>query len=156
MAESFRTTQLHRLLARYQAGDRTAWDELYDLAGKRLKALAHRMLRRFPRVHGFEETDDVVQNATVRLLRALKIVQPGSVQQFFALASTQIRRELLDMIDKIGGPNGPAVPQPIPKDMVPDGGPSPQELEEWTEFHRQIEELPPGSRKSSTCTSTRV
>ncbi len=105
------------------------------------------MLRDFPAVKSLEQTDDVLNEATLRLLRALKVVQPGSAREFFALASTQIRRELLDLIDKIAGPNGPAVPQPIPEDMVPDGGPSPQELEEWTEFHRQIEELPPEERE---------
>jgi hypothetical protein len=71
MAESFRTSQLHRLLERFRAGDRAAWEEMHCHVGARLEALARRMLRGFPEVRRFEATPDVLQNATVRLLRAL-------------------------------------------------------------------------------------
>ena len=68
MVNSFHTSELHRLLARLQAGDRAAWDELYARTGSRLEALARRMLHGFPGVRQFEETADVLQNATLRLL----------------------------------------------------------------------------------------
>ncbi len=66
MAESFQATQLHRLLS---AGDRSAWDELYGLAGKRLEALAHRRLRRFPKVQTFEQTSARLKSCPRRSAR---------------------------------------------------------------------------------------
>jgi RNA polymerase sigma-70 factor (ECF subfamily) len=147
MVTSFRTSELHRLLARLQAGDRAAWDELYARTGTRLEALARRMLHGFPGVRRFEETPDVLQNATLRLDRAPRAVRPGSVREFFALAGTQLRRELLDLnihyrhaAVPVGGSN------PDPGATVTDDGPTPEELEEWSEFHGQIEALPAEER----------
>src|SRR5271157_4662960 len=108
MPESFRTSQLHRLLERFRNGDRAAWEELHQHVGGRLEALAHRMLRGFPEVRRFESTGDVLQNATLRLLRALREVRPGSVHEFFGLAGVQLRRELLDLKRHYCGPEGEA------------------------------------------------
>ena len=154
MVTSFPTSELHRLLARLRAGDRAAWDDLYARTGTRLEALARRMLHGFPGVRRFEETPDVLQNATLRLLRALRAVRPGSVREFFALAGTQLRRELLDLKGHYFGPQGAgahaAVPvggsNPDPAATVAYAGPTPLELEEWSEFHRQIEALPAEER----------
>ena len=56
---------------------------------------------------GAEQTDDVLQNAVVRLLRALEEVRPPSVRAFFGLAATQMRRELLDLARRYQGRGGP-------------------------------------------------
>ena len=45
------------------------------------------MLRDFPGVARWEGTDDVLQNATLRLYRALKDVTPESPRSFFNLAA---------------------------------------------------------------------
>ena len=56
------------------------------------------MLRQdFPRLKNWEETDDVLQNAALRLDRALGVVPVASAAEFFRLAATVIRRELLDL-----------------------------------------------------------
>ena len=154
MTDSFRTTELHCLLARLQAGDRAAWDELYARTGTRLEALARRMLNGFPGVRRFEETADVLQNASLRLIRSLQAARPGSVREFFVLAGTQLRRELLDLKGRYLGPQGAATHAAVPAGgnsgdlaaTVPYAGPTPLELEEWSEFHRQIEELPADER----------
>jgi RNA polymerase sigma-70 factor (ECF subfamily) len=151
MTDSFGTTTLLGLIARLQAGDLSAWDDVYRHTGSRLEALAHRMLRTFPQVHGFEQTDDVLQNAVLRLLRALQVVRPGSVREFFGLAGEQLRRELLDLKRHYYGPQGLATyqappngadPHSDPLATIPDRAPEWLELEEWSEFHRQIGELP--------------
>ena len=49
------------------------------------------------------ETGDVLQNALVRLLRAIEEVKPQTPRDFLTLATLQIRRELLDL----HGPYGP-------------------------------------------------
>jgi RNA polymerase sigma-70 factor (ECF subfamily) len=154
VVNSFHTSELHRLLTRLQAGDRAAWDELYAHTETRLYALARRMLHGYPGVRRFEDTSDVLQNATLRLLHALRAVRPGSVREFFALAGTQLRRELLDMKGHYFGPQGAAThmaapvggSNPDPAATAADAGPTPAELEEWAEFHRQIEGLPAEER----------
>src|SRR5262245_33810256 len=103
---SLDTTQLHRILARLCAGDLTARDELLRAAGPRLERLARKMLRGFPDVARWEQTEDIFQNAVVLLLRALTQIQPESVRDFFALAATQMRRELLDLARHYRGPEG--------------------------------------------------
>src|SRR5262245_57095555 len=74
-----------------------AADELLRRAALRLHHLAHQMLVRFPTVDGRVQTDELVQSACERLLRALRQVTPPDTTEFFGLASLQIRRELLDL-----------------------------------------------------------
>src|SRR6266436_2863883 len=94
---SLHTTQLQLWARRIREGDPSAPDELLRAAGERLEALTRKMLRRFPAVRRWEQTGDVMQNALLRLLRALEEVEPASVRDFFGLAAEQMRRELLDL-----------------------------------------------------------
>jgi RNA polymerase sigma-70 factor (ECF subfamily) len=147
---SFKTTELLELLRRLRSGDRSAWDELSQHVGAQLERLARKMLRAFPQLRRWEQTQDVLQNATLRLLTALKTVEPGSVREFFGLAGVQMRRELLDLHRHYFGPRGmgrhhqtPAGCDSSGLELQPvDTAPDLKELEEWYEFHKQIEELP--------------
>jgi RNA polymerase sigma factor (sigma-70 family) len=141
MAPSFRTSHLLRLLDRIRAGDRAAADELFRHLGDRLERLARKMLRGFPAVQCWEEVDDVLQNAALRLLRALREVRPASTTKFFGLAAKQIRRELLDLKRHYRHWISAA-----PGHESADPAPGLDELEEWCEFHRQIEGLPEDER----------
>src|SRR5262245_52885470 len=94
---SLRTTQIHHWLDRMRAGETVARDELFRQVSARLERLARKMLRRFPEVARWEQTGDVLQNALPRLLRALEVVRPGSVREFFGLAAEQLRRTLIDL-----------------------------------------------------------
>jgi DNA-directed RNA polymerase specialized sigma24 family protein len=71
------STQIQRCMDRLRAGDVSARDELLARASARLTRLTRKMLRDFPGVHRWEETDDVLQNAVVRLCRALAGRLPG-------------------------------------------------------------------------------
>ena len=86
---------------------------------ERLQTLAHVMLRDYPRVKRWEETADVLQNALIRLHRALQTVIPPSPRDFFRLATLQIRRELVDLARHYYGPEGIGANQ---KSMVSDSG----------------------------------
>src|SRR4051794_14117285 len=97
--ESFGTVYLNERVARWQGGDRAAADELLRAVAGRLERLARKMLRGFPRVRALADTCDVMSAASVRLLNALRSVQPPSTREFFALSAVQIRRELLDLAD---------------------------------------------------------
>ena len=64
------------------------------------------MLRRYPKVHRWEQTDDVFVEAVTRLHRALETVRPESPRHFYNLAATQIRRVLIDLSRRYYGPEG--------------------------------------------------
>ena len=94
------------LLDLMRAGDQTARRRLVEHACERLRGLARKMLRRYPKVRRWEETDDVFVEAVTRLHRALETVQPESPKHFYNLAATQIRRVLIDLARRYGGPEG--------------------------------------------------
>src|SRR5262249_24902271 len=103
---SVQTAQLHNWLDRMRAGDLSAREELLRSVGKRLERIARKMLRDFRGVKRWAQTDDVLQNALLRLLRALREVRPTSVRDFFGLAAQQMRRELLDLLRHFQGRRG--------------------------------------------------
>jgi RNA polymerase sigma-70 factor (ECF subfamily) len=157
MAESLsQTTVLQGYLDRMRAGDASARDELLRRVCGRLQRLTHRMLKDFPGVHRWEQTDDVLQNALIRLLRALREVQPASMREFFALTTEQVRRELIDLARHYYGPQGegthrashggqgngqPPVYEPADESFEPSA------LAGWREFHQQVRQLPDEERE---------
>src|SRR5262249_2175707 len=74
---------------------------------ERLRNLARKMLKGYPNVRRWEQTDDVLQNAVIRLHRALQQLTVQTPLDFFRLAALNIRRELLDMAKHYYGPHGP-------------------------------------------------
>jgi RNA polymerase sigma-70 factor (ECF subfamily) len=150
---TFNTTELHHWLAQYRAGDPAAADALLRATCGRLEALARKMLRGFPRVRLHVQTDDVLQNALVRLLRALETLEPGSMRDFFNLAAVLIRRELLDLArhfrgiiqheDRRVGQTEPEGRQAEPEARTDE----PQDLERWARFHEEVERLPVEERE---------
>jgi RNA polymerase sigma-70 factor (ECF subfamily) len=152
---SLRTTQLRGWVLRIQGGDLAARDELLRSVGGQLEKLARRMLRRFPGVRRWAETGDVLQNALLRLLRALQEVRPETVRGFYGLAAEQLRRELLDLARHYQGPHGlaanhaslppgdgsAAAPEPHDRDS------DPAEIERWCAFHEGVGNLPAEQRE---------
>jgi RNA polymerase sigma-70 factor (ECF subfamily) len=147
------STQIQLRLERLRTGDEAARGELVKIACQRLSRLAQRMLRSYPGVRRWEQTDDVLQNAALRLYRALDVVKPASVRSFLNLAGVQIRRELIDLARHYNGPRGPGPHHARqgrsdnsraavgPPDPVSDSD-DPARLVDWTEFHDQVEALP--------------
>lgn len=151
---SANSSPLPALLARVRGGDADALNELVRLTAERLETLTRRMLRDYPRVRRWAQTDDVLQNALIRLCRALGQVTPAGVREFYALATTQIRRELLDLARHYSGPENSAAHHES-WDADPDRGPvdhsddadDPAELADWCEFHQQAAALPEDERE---------
>jgi RNA polymerase sigma-70 factor (ECF subfamily) len=148
------TTQIQRWTRLLREGDRAAPDELVRAAAGRLEALARKMLRGFPGVRRYEQTDDVLQGALLRLLRALREVEPASVREFFGLAAEQLRRELLDLSRHHYGPHGRGAHEAdvAPRDGAPppepvDDAVEPAELERWSAFHEGVAGLPAEERE---------
>jgi RNA polymerase sigma-70 factor (ECF subfamily) len=148
--------QLDLFLARMQAGDKAARDDLFRHVTSRLERLTRKMLHHFPGVHRWDGTDDVLQSALIRLLRALEDVRPTTLREFLGLAAEQVRRELIDLARHYYGPQGlganhtsrggthglcdPLLAQPASVD-------EPSTLAAWCEFHEQVRHLPADERE---------
>jgi RNA polymerase sigma-70 factor (ECF subfamily) len=151
-----RTTQLLQWLDRMRAGDASAQDELTRGFQGRLELLARKMVGRDRRVARWVDAEDVLQNAMLRLLRALETIQPDSTRAFFGLAAEQMRRELLDLARHYYGPEGEGANHdsvgPRPDDSRPGlAPPAPDadanDLERWGRFHEEVERLPVRERE---------
>jgi RNA polymerase sigma-70 factor (ECF subfamily) len=146
---SWNTHELQQWVQRIQAGDRSGLDELLRHSCAQLERLARRMLGAHPAVQRWAQTDDVLQGALMRLVRALQAVQPGSVREFFGLAAQQVRRELVDLARHHYGPMGAGAhhasgSQPADR---PEETHNPEGLVSWSEVHEQIERLPEEERE---------
>jgi DNA-directed RNA polymerase specialized sigma subunit len=89
--------ELQAWIDRLNAGDQSARDELIRHACARLRGMVAKMMQKYDRLERWVDIDDVLQNAMVRLLRAMGSTPVTSVQEFFSLAALQIRRELIDL-----------------------------------------------------------
>ena len=159
MAESdSQTRRLQRLIRGLKAGDEFARGELLNMVSDRLMRLTRRILRDFPGVARWEQTDDVFQNAAMRLYQALAEVDIQDPQHFFRLASLQIRRELIDLARHYQGPQGlgarhntqfggnaePGTPAALdPAEMTFD----PAKMAQWRDFHQRVQQLPDDERE---------
>lgn len=152
-------TALQGLIDLATSGDGAAWGELLAHACERLRRLARKMLRGYPGLRRWEQTDDVLQNAMLRLHRALSDVKPQSVRHFFNLATVQIRRELLDLADHHFGPHGQGAHHHTDGEGraaddecgvlqgEQDAAGEPDTLDGWVTFHARIEALPEQERE---------
>ena len=123
-----------------------------------MRHIAHRMLQTFPAVRRWDETDDVMQNAAMRLYRALGDTVPKDARGLSGLAAVQIRRELLDLAKKHAGPESYAANHDTNFRLV-DGEPRAKiddardvaepsdQLDRWTQLHEAAADLPEEERE---------
>jgi RNA polymerase sigma-70 factor (ECF subfamily) len=143
------TAVLGRWLEQLRQGDDAASEgargEVLHHACDRLETLTRRMLRHYPRLRRWEQTGDVLQNALLRLHRALATVRPESAGAFYGLAAAHIRRELIDLARHHFGPEGAAgkhhTDGDVPVARREDRAGEPVTLQEWTEFHETVQRL---------------
>jgi RNA polymerase sigma factor (sigma-70 family) len=157
MAHQGNSIQLQALLDQAAEGSDEAYGELVSQASERLLKLTRRMIRDFPKLRRWEQTDDVFQTAALRLYRSLAEVKPDSVRGFFGLATTQIRRTLIDLARQHYGPEGhgamhhtdgdgeaadDGVLPNQPADVL-----KPESLDAWVRFHEAVDQLPEHERE---------
>lgn len=155
-------TRLERTLGALRSADpavcTAARHELVSLAAQRIRVLAHRMLAGSARVRRWEETDDVVQGALLRLYRALGTVVPNDAQHFLRLAALQVRRELIDLSRRHGSPESFAAnhethvaglngSEQHVKAATDRSAEQPEQLAEWSRFHAVVASLPDEQRE---------
>lgn len=146
------SSELQLWIDQLKAGEPAARDKLLQCAQERLRRLAWKMLKGFPRVKRWQDLDDVWQLTNVKLWQALKDAKPASVREFIALGVTEIRRVLIDLARHHFGPEGPGRKHYTPP---PGNGPADpsdsshdqQKLAAWSEFHQQIAALPENERE---------
>jgi RNA polymerase sigma-70 factor (ECF subfamily) len=142
-----------RLLGQFGEGDDRARNDLIAHACDRLRCLASKMLREdFPHLRRWEQTDDVLQNALIRLHRALAARTIESSEHFWKLAARQVRRELLDLVRHHRGPQADAANHHTDHSRAADdsggalarqAGPGePSSVAQWKEFLEQVQALP--------------
>jgi RNA polymerase sigma-70 factor (ECF subfamily) len=156
MAESDGTAeQVDRWIQRLRQGDREARDALLACAGDRLLRLTRKMLRLSSDVRRWEQTDDVFQNAMLRLYRSLDQIELEDARHFFHVAALQIRRELIDLARRYQGAYGmgrnlrlqPAKEETEAARLDPaEQTYDPADLATWVEFHQRVEQLPEDDR----------
>ena len=117
----------------------------------RLRFLARKMLRQFPLVRRWEETDDVLQEASLRLHLALPALTPETELHFYRTAALQVRRVLLDLAERHSNPLGFAANYETGfgekqcqclDDRLADRECCFTGIEAWMEFHRIAGTLP--------------
>lgn len=144
------TTQLQNLIDLATKGDDSAWEAALRHVCERLRQQVSRMMRTNRRVRRWAETDDVLQNSLIRLHRSLSEVRPESPRQFYGLATTHMRRELIDLARKHFGAEG------LGANHHTDGGiaaenqtntAEPETIEAWVKFHERVEALPDQERE---------
>jgi RNA polymerase sigma-70 factor (ECF subfamily) len=138
----------------------TVRGELLNYANQRLFSMTRKMKRGYERVGRWEQTDDIVQNAALRLYESLHEVPITDVRHFFRLAALQIRRELIDLCRHYHGPRGLGAnhftqrrrgasgdseqPQLYDRAEISE---DPRRMQDWADFHASVQNLPERERE---------
>ena len=150
-------TDVSGLFAALTNGDLAARDRIVEACSARLRHLTHKLLRTYPGVRRYDDTDDVFQGAIMRLHRALgqMAVAGESPRSLMALGAVQIHRELVDLarrythqsayqanhgtnvFDAGGGP----------RHFVEDAAQPEEPLDRWERFHVAVEQLAPEQKE---------
>lgn len=105
------------------------------------------MLAGFPGVRRWEETDDIVQESMMRLHTRLRQFQPESPLHAQRMIALQIRRQLLDLSRRYSRKSHHAASYET-RNGDPGGTAKYASLEEWHEFHQQVDRLPEAARET--------
>lgn len=146
------TVRLKSLLDSFYAGDEDAADTLLRIVYDQLELLTQQMLHSFPNVRRRYDASDVLHGALVRVLRSLRAVRPIDARSFLNLAALNIRRELLDLARRFRRSLAPRGEDAIADSSLLAQAPAPEstashDLDLWSAFHEQVEQLPNGERE---------
>jgi RNA polymerase sigma-70 factor (ECF subfamily) len=152
------TVFIQNCLDRLRTGDPAACDPLINRAYHRIKRLAQRMWQDYQRIRPYADDEDAAQEAILRLRNAVAASPPATVQEFYRLASTQIRRTLIDLTRHFFGPHGDGANQIVmpssgsgstsnQNDQQGNSTFAPDKLAIWREFHEAVNQLPEEERE---------
>ena len=133
-------------LDRYRSGADPPPDELVRLCEERVRALVRPRLRSFPRVKQQEETTDIVNEALLRLSRALRDVAPATPLDLTRFLAELIRRVLLDKLKAIRRRVASPVELAVEPGRAVGDTDHPVDADLMTEFHEYVGSLPESER----------
>ena len=141
-----------RLFTALMNGDLAARDRIVEVCSARLRHLTHKILRTYPGVRRYDDTDDVFQGAIMRLHRALgQMAAAGeSPRSLMALGAVQIHRELVDLARRYTQQSAYQANHGTnvfdagdgPRYFVEDAAQTEEPLDRWERFHAAVEQLP--------------
>jgi RNA polymerase sigma-70 factor (ECF subfamily) len=147
------TAPVTHLLEALTSGDLVARDRIVEAWSARLRHLTHKMLRHYPGVRRYDDTDDVFQGAIMRLHRALgQMAEAGeSPRSIMALGAVQIHRELVDLTRRYAttasyqANHGTNVFHDAigARHFVDEAAATDEPLDRWQQFHETVERLTP-------------
>jgi RNA polymerase sigma factor (sigma-70 family) len=145
------TAPVSHVLASLASGDPAARDRLVEVWSARLRHLTHKLLRSYPGVRRYDDTDDVFQGAIMRLHRALgQMASAGeSPRSMMALGAVQIHRELVDLTRRHAASasyqanHGTNVfhDASVARHFVDEAAVADEPLDRWERFHQAVEGL---------------
>lgn len=140
-------------------GDDDALNAVLGACRERISFLASKLLATAPQVGRWEQTDDLVQNASLRLLVALQATAIESERHLLNLAAKKIREEFIDKFRHYSGPRAAVRWHETNSLRGPDGElvdragqasasdlTSAAEREQWQRFHAAVDSLQPDAR----------
>jgi RNA polymerase sigma-70 factor (ECF subfamily) len=138
-------------------GDPSGLDRLVEAWSARLRLLTHKILRHYPGVRRYDDTDDVFQGAIMRLHRALgQMAEAGeSPRSMMALGAVQIHRELVDLTRRYAarasyqanhGTNVFSHDGGV-QHFVDEAAVTEEPLDRWERFHETVERLTPEQKE---------
>ena len=142
-------TQIQTLVERLSEGDLSAREQLISASWERLLRMTRHISRDFAGVRRWEQTEDVWQNASLRIWKALEKVQIQDARHFLRLAAEKIRFELIDLARHHQGPRGHGRHH---QTATSSAGFSEEVFHKGMENHPQpsLQPLPAGRRPGST------
>ena len=138
------STGVREILMQIREGDTSATERLFAYCLDRFKLLSKRIFNTRKDLHFFEESDDLLQDALIRLHSAVTNLKPETTRALMSLALQHIRWALGDLARELRRkarelPLGDSDVFPA-KEIHSDG--EPHSLFEWQNFHEQVEQLP--------------
>src|SRR5262249_17225615 len=154
------TIRLKNWMKRMHDGDLSAREELLTAARRRLEALARAMLRRFPNVRRWAESDDVYQGASIRLCRCVEKLGVNLTKDFYRLEREEMGRELVGLARHFASSKGPQALLEASFGRSSDDDSDavaleqvasvqePGDLDQWASFHEAVGQLPSDEREA--------
>lgn len=116
-----------------------------DACLERMRSVARRMIARHPQLRRWEQSNDLVHNAYVRLHGAMQSPTLESPRSLVALAVTQLNREFIDAIRRS---KTRVAWERSSTESVSAYESADDSLEDWSRFHEAIHALPDGQREA--------
>jgi RNA polymerase sigma-70 factor (ECF subfamily) len=149
------SADLQDLIDRLHRGEPTARSELLQRAHNHLLRIAKSIFEKdFPDLRGRHDLESVVSEVWIRLVTALEVTQPQTVDGFLGLVFHKVRQVLLDIAKRQRREDAHRYRPPVEtgdSNALPafdraDTSNEPGRLAVLTEFHQQVEKLPDDQR----------